>query len=186
MIIDSHVYCFEPLDSPAGHASSEEHLRWVQVAHAGHHQPAWRIRDRVPSASEALALAPRGFREMGNPPDVDFRLDRERGRVVWTIGGDDYTKQFFPPNLPNLEFSPHSLIAEMDYAGVDLALIHTDPMLGRDSAYLADCVRHYPDRLRAMAPVDEWRIRDEPEAVIKTMHKKKKCTDWANSGYSAK
>jgi predicted TIM-barrel fold metal-dependent hydrolase len=54
----------------------------------------------------------------------------------------------------------------MDYAGVDMALLHTDPMLGRDSAYLGACVRLYPDRLRAMAPVDEWRIRRETDAVI--------------------
>ena len=32
MIIDSHAYCFEPLDSPRGYASGEEHLRWAQAA----------------------------------------------------------------------------------------------------------------------------------------------------------
>jgi predicted TIM-barrel fold metal-dependent hydrolase len=54
----------------------------------------------------------------------------------------------------------------MDYAGVDVALLHTDPALGRDSAFLAECVRAYPDRLRSMAPVDEWRIAADVEAVI--------------------
>jgi predicted TIM-barrel fold metal-dependent hydrolase len=54
----------------------------------------------------------------------------------------------------------------MDYAAVDVALIHTDPMLGRDSEYLAQCVELYPERLRAMAPVDEWRILSETDAVI--------------------
>ena len=34
MIIDSHLYCFEPADQPAGFASSAEHLRWVQAAQA--------------------------------------------------------------------------------------------------------------------------------------------------------
>ena len=33
MIIDSHMYCFEPLDQPGGHASGQEHLRWVQRSH---------------------------------------------------------------------------------------------------------------------------------------------------------
>lgn len=164
MIVDGHVYCFEPVDSPAGHASSAAHLRWVQFAHARHHQPAWRVRDRAPA--DAGRLAPPGSSPLEPLPDVDFRVDRPRGRVVWTIDGHDYTKQFFPPNLANMAFSPHSLIAEMDYAGVDVALLHTDPMLGRDSHFLAECLALYPDRLRAMAPVDEWRILAEPDEVI--------------------
>ena len=129
MIIDSHAYCFEPLDSARGYASGEERLRWAQAAHAAHHQPAWRIRDRAPASSEALA--PDGDRGLSRLPNVSFRADHVRGRVVWTIDGEDYTKQFFPPNLRNLEFTPHSLIGEMDYAGVDVTLLHTDPMLGQ-------------------------------------------------------
>lgn len=164
MIIDSHAYCFPPGDHPAGFGSSRERLAWTQAAQTNHHQPAWRIRDRAPASSAELgAETPTDWSGL---PDVDFRIDHERGRVVWTIDGEDYTKQFFPPNLRNLEFTPHNLIAEMDYAGVDVALLHTNPMLGRDPAFLADCIRQYPDRLRSMAPVDEWRITAEPDAVI--------------------
>lgn len=168
MIIDSHVYCFEPADDPAGYASSAEHLRWVQEAQGLHHQPAWRVRDRAPASSGGLT--PGDYTDWSSQPDVNFRIDREKGRVLWTIGGEDYTKQFYPPNLRNLEFTPHSLIAEMDYANVDMALIHTNPMLTRNVAFLADCVRQYPDRLRSMAPVDEWRILDETDAVIEEVN----------------
>ena len=164
MIIDSHAYCFEPADSPAGHASREEHLCWLQRAHANHHQPAWRVRDRAPASSQALA-APGPF-DPSCAPDVNFRTDRKRGRFVWTVDGDDYTKQFYPPNLQDLAFTPHSLIAEMDYAGVDVALLHTDPMVGRGSAFQTRCVGAYPDRLRSMAPVDEWRIPGDTDAII--------------------
>ena len=164
MIVDSHVYCFQPADHPAGHASSEEHLKWLQTCYALHHQPAWRVRDRQPASSKPLD--PDGCRDLSDLPDLNFRADHERGRMVWTIDGEDYTKQMHPPNLRNLEFTPHSLIAEMDYARVDVALLHVDTMLGRDLAYLADCVRQYPDRLRSMTPVDEWRIINETDAVI--------------------
>ena len=54
----------------------------------------------------------------------------------------------------------------MDYAGIDWALLHVDAALSKDVEYLAACVRAYPDRLRSMAPVDEWRIASEPDAVI--------------------
>ena len=53
----------------------------------------------------------------------------------------------------------------MDYAGIDWGLIHVDRVLGQEVAFLADCVRRYPDRLRSMAPVDEPAIRTEPERV---------------------
>lgn len=164
MIIDAHTYCFQPGNSPAGFARVEDRLMWIQSEHGAHHQPAWRIRDRKLATS--TGLGPVNASAWSALPDVNFRIDSEAGRVVWTIDGEDYTKQFYPPNLRNLEFTPHSLIAEMDYAGVDMALLHTNPMLGRDCAYLSACVQAYPDRFRSMAPVDEWRIVHEPDAVI--------------------
>ena len=164
MIVDSHVYTFLPADDPRGYSSAEEHMARVQASNARHHQPAFRLSDRAPSSS--MVLNPEGAYDLDGLPDVDFRLDKEAGRVVWTVDGEDHTKHYYPPNLMNLEFTPHSLISEMDYAGVDVALVHTDAMLVRDSGYLAESVSLYPDRLRAMAPVDEWRILGETDAVI--------------------
>ena len=165
MIVDSHVYTFPPADDPRGYSGSTEHLARVQASYAGHHQPAFRLSDRA--ESDSSVLNPEGGYDLDGLPDVDFRLDKEAGRVVWTVDGEDHTKHYYPPNLRNLEFTPHSLIGEMDYAGVDVALIHTDPMLVRDSSYLAEAVALYPDRLRSMAPVDEWRIPGETDALIR-------------------
>lgn len=164
MIIDSHAYCFPPGDADAGYDDARDHLRWMQAEHAAHHQPAWRVRDRAPATSDAIAPSSPG--DWSTLPDVDFRVDRTHGRVVWTIDGEDYTKQFYPPHLRNLEYTPEGLIAEMDYAGVDAALLHTNPMLNRDSAYQAECVAAFPGRLYSMAPVDEWRIAAEIDRVI--------------------
>ena len=164
MIIDSHAYCFEPLDSPRGYASMEEHLRWVQLAHATHHQPALRIADgRVgPSA----VLDPGGSRDLDDLPDLGFRVDKARGRAGWSWEGREYTKYFLPPNLRHGEFTPFGLDCEMHHAGVDAVLLHTDPALVRDSSYLGEIVESFPGRIFSMAPVDEWRIIAETDAVI--------------------
>ncbi len=167
MIIDSHAYCFEPADSPRGYSSAAEHLQWVQAGQAKHHQPAFRLRDRALASSEPLA--PQGTADFDALPDVNFRIDHAEGRVVWTVDGEDYTKHYYPPNLRNCEFTPQSLIGEMDHAGVDIALLHTNPMLGREAAYQAECIAAYPDRLVSMAPVDEWRIRDDARAVVRDL-----------------
>jgi len=164
MIIDSHAYCFMPIDSAAGFASVAEHMKWVQAAVAGHHQPILRIPDRT--TTDAMALASDDKNALASLPDLDLRADHHEGRVLWTVEGQHHTKYWFPPNLRNLEFTPQSLISEMDYAGVNLALLHTDPSLGRDLAYLAKCVQEYPNRLRCMAPVDEWRIAEQTDDVI--------------------
>ena len=164
MIIDSHAYCFEPADSIRGYSSVSEHLRWVQRGQARHHQPAFRRRDRAPGPSDVLM--PKGTMSLEEMPDLNFRLDKEGGRVLWDYQGETYTKHFYPPNLRNLEFTPDSLIGEMDYAGIDRALLHTDPMLGRSIEYQVDCVRRFPDRILSMVPVDEWRIHADIDAVI--------------------
>ena len=100
MIIDSHAYCFEPADSPRGYANSQEHLRWVQKAQAGHHQPAFRLRDRVEGPSDVLDS--KGGGSLDTLPDVNFRIDHSAGRVLWDYRGETYTKHFYPPNLRNL------------------------------------------------------------------------------------
>ncbi len=163
MIIDSHAYCFEPADSPRGYASSREHLLTVQQAQAGHHQPAFRLRDRVAGPSDVLDPA-RG--DLADLPDVNFRIDRAAGRVLWDYRGETYTKHFYPPNLRNLEFTPDSLIGEMDYAGIDKVLLHTNAMLGRSNEYQAECIQRFPDRILSMALLDERQIHTDVDAVI--------------------
>ena len=167
MIIDSHAYTFEAADSLMGYDSVDEHLRWVQAGQAKHYQPAFSLSDRSRGSSEVLA--PEESDVLTGLPDVDFRIDHAAGRIVWTVDGEDYTKHYYPPNLQGCAFGPDSLISEMDYAGVDMALLHTNPMLGRSSAYQAECIRRFPGRIVSMAPVDEWRIRDDTDAVIREL-----------------
>lgn len=163
MIIDSHVYCFPAPDTLAGHPSIAAHLEFWQRQQAVHHQPAFRVRDRAPGNSRAL-LAPTAEDPLHLAQGVNFRVDRVCNRLVWSIAGEDYTKQQLPPNV--IEFGPGAVVAEMDHAGVDWALIHVDATLTKDPAYLSACVAAFPARLRAMAPIDEWLIPTSPDAAI--------------------
>ena len=131
-------------------------------------RPAYRTRDRAASDSRLPASNRLRTSRFGSRSNGNFRVDRVCHRLAWTVDGEETTKHFLPPNV--LEFSAGALIAEMDYAGIDLALLHTDATLGKDPAFIASCVRAFPDRLRAMAPVDEWRIPTDPDAAIRQAH----------------
>ena len=62
------------------------------MGQAGHYQPAFRLRDRKPGSSEVLGPSDEG--DMSTLPDVDFRIDAEAGRVVWTV--DDLIEKYCP------------------------------------------------------------------------------------------
>jgi predicted TIM-barrel fold metal-dependent hydrolase len=94
----------------------------------------------------------------------NFRVDRVHGRMVWTVDGEEYTKHYLPPNI--VEFSAGACIGEMDYAGIDWALMHVDQALDRDNEFMAQCVRAYPDRLKSMAIVDEPMIPTDPDLAF--------------------
>jgi predicted TIM-barrel fold metal-dependent hydrolase len=163
VVIDSHAYCFTAPDTPAGHASAQDHLDLWQRQYALHHQPAFRVRNRAPADSRLL-LDPTPNDPGRLARNRAFRVDRVHRRLVWTVDGEDCTKQQLPPNV--IEFSAGDLLAEMDHAGVDCALLHADATLTRDTAFLAACVAAAPDRLRAMAPLDEWLIPTRPGEAI--------------------
>ena len=79
--------------------------------------------DRAPSDNSTL-IDP----ATGELRDVEWT--RDLGRLAWRVDGETYTKQYLPPMLDNLECPPEVLIREMDYAGVDVGLLHTYPLLG--------------------------------------------------------
>ncbi len=168
MIIDSHAYSFQQPGIAEGYENEYEHLAWIQQVQARHHQPSIKLSDRTLGSADYLAPLENSLSEL---PDADFRIDHKMGRVLWEWNGETYTKYYYPPNLRNLEFTPSSLVSEMDHAGIDLALLHTNPSLGKSNQYQYDCIRQFPDRLLSMASVNEWLIVSNPDQVIEsTVH----------------
>lgn len=163
MIIDGHAYCFPPLGEANGFPTAQEHLRYLQREMADHHQPVWRLRDRVPGDNSMLAdpqdKTLRGLKE------VSFRPGGY-GRFVWTVEGEDYAKQYLPPYLTDLSHPPEMLIAQMDYVGIDRAVLHVNPIMGLLNDYVATCVQRFPHRLLGLVSVKEWEIEQDPAAQV--------------------
>ncbi|MBI3455061.1 MAG: amidohydrolase family protein [Candidatus Rokubacteria bacterium] len=162
MIIDGHAYCFPPLGEANGFATAREHLRYLQREMADHHQPVWRLSDRAPG--DNTRLADPADRSLGGLREVGFRAGGF-GRFVWTVDGQPYAKQYLPPYCADLSHSPEQLVAQMDYAGIDRAVLHANPIMGLLNDYLAACVRRFPDRLLALASIREWEIEKDPEGA---------------------
>ena len=161
MIIDCHMYCFAPIDSPTGYATVEEKMRTVQSELGGHSQPVWSIRDRAPADNSTLVDPATGrLREV--------TWTRHNGNLAWICEGETYTKQHTPPMLHNLESTPELMVAEMDYAGVDMGVMHTYASLGTDrftNEYLREAVGRFPDRLMRLVRVTEAAVPTDPEAA---------------------
>ena len=164
MIYDSHAYCFEDQGGNVGWANRTQMTRHRQLAVAGHSQSAWRVRDRAPADNSGLVDASRG-RSFDALKQCPFRA-AGYGRWEWTVDGEDYAKQVYPPSIVDMAYPPDRLIAEMDYAGVDWAMLHRTPYQGVGNEFHAACVVRYPDRLQALAYVEEWLVATEPQGSI--------------------
>lgn len=62
--------------------------------------------------------------------------------------------KILPAFLERTDSTAELLLAFMDEAGVDRAVLMSNPFYGFHNDYLAQCVRAYPDRLRGVALVD--------------------------------
>jgi len=129
MTFDGHAYCFPSLMGSGGFSTPEELRR--------HLQPVWRARDRAPGDNSGLI-------DLDRWPGLDA-LKEARFRAAgggcfeWTVNGEDYVKQYLPPSVNDMSYGPERLVAEMDYAGVDRALLHRTPYLGIGNPFIADC-----------------------------------------------
>jgi predicted TIM-barrel fold metal-dependent hydrolase len=160
MIYDGHAYCFPNLGGDGGFADPEQFRRHLQLGMARHFMPAWRKRDRAPANDLGLA-DPDGGWSFDTLNDVDFKA-ASHGKFEWTVDGETYVKQYMVPSVVDMTYPAESLVAEMDYAGVDMALIHRTPYLGISNEFIGDCTAQFPDRLQGLAHVEEWLIPADP------------------------
>lgn len=153
LIVDAHAHVLPYLGGPAGFATTTERLLYAQRAmHTHGAQPARRARDHA-VVTEPTLWDPNDP-SSGGRRDVDFRAGRN-GRFEWTVAGEDHYVQFMPPHLQTMEAPPEFMVAQMDYAGIDVAVLQNDHIYGSLNGYFADAVRAFPDRFVGLAQVEE-------------------------------
>lgn len=150
-VIDSHAHFFPFLGGASGFPTAEEHLAYIQWALRRHVQPVRRSRDQAIMPDQSLIRGAETGRS--SLTEVDFRAV-PYGRFEWTFAGEDYYLQFMPPSLQTMEAPPEFLLALMDYAGIDVAVLQNDAIYGRLNEEFASCVARWPDRFIALAQVD--------------------------------
>ena len=177
VVFDMHVHCFPPLGEDNGYMA--ERLALHQYGARYHSQAIRRTRDNATIDKPLLAAEKDGISWQ---PQVDFRIGRF-GRVEFTHEGEDYYYQWMPPTMWDMSSPPEYIIAQMDFAGVDRAMIQHEISYGALDDYLADCVRRYPDRLTALAQVQEWRggEPDQLERVKRQIQELGFCGLWFNT-----
>ena len=162
MIVDGHHHVFPFLGGASGFPSAEDHTRLLQRHFTTHNQGARRVSDNV------LVMEPTLWD--GKTPgydgllDVGFRVGRF-GRFEWEKDGVAYYMQWLPPHLEENAASPERMLAQMQYLGVDRALLQRGYLYGLIDEWLAEIVRRHPDKLRGCLCVDESQLQAESEIV---------------------
>lgn len=156
-VIDNHAHIFPPMRGAAGYASAEEHLAVLQYAFAFSSHPGRRLADGTSVPPSALWEWSRGWPD--GRLDVGFRIG-EFGRVHWEQDGAPVYRQYQSPLLHDMASPPGLLLALMDAAGVDVAVLQNDRNYGHLNDEIAEAVRQFPGRFIGLAQVDEgygWR-----------------------------
>jgi predicted TIM-barrel fold metal-dependent hydrolase len=140
MIVDCHMHIFTPLGGTGGYDSVATHMGYLK---GNHSMVVRRQRDG------AVVDRPIDWQQV-----TDFRAER-LGRYEWTLDGEAYYVQQFSPSLQTMESSPEFVLAQMDHAGVDVAILQHDTMYGRFNDLFSQTMRRYPGRFVGLLKIDE-------------------------------
>ena len=155
MIYEGHAYCVPDQRGRMGFETRAEFMQYLQYGMAanfsrcGGSATVCRRRQRHvdPASGAASTHGESGFRPGGY------------GRTSGGKNGETHVRQVMPPTNVVNGYSAEQLVAEMDHADVDWALLHRSPYLGIGNEFVADCVRRFPGRLHALAHVEEWLVK---------------------------
>lgn len=153
-MIDCHGHIFPPLAGPCGFRTSDEHLLYLQWGmHTHTNQPVVRSRDgKTVNERHLWDLADPS--ETGRVKSVNFRVDGN-GRLAWDKDGIEYHIQFLSPGTRSLDSPAETIVAQMDYVGIDRMVLQNDHLYGNSAELFAEAIARYPGRFIGLAQVEE-------------------------------
>lgn len=141
MIIDVHAHAFPHHGGASGYKDVKDHLM-VQQEFI---EKFW---GRMVTSTLDEKYKPYPEEE------VDFRVGKY-GRYYWTKNGQECWLQRFPAMMVEMEWPPEQMIAFMDNAGVDMAVLQSGYMeINYCRTYFADIVKRWPDRFIGTVTID--------------------------------
>ncbi|MBO6728038.1 MAG: amidohydrolase family protein [Rhizobiaceae bacterium] len=152
-IIDCHAHIFPPAAGAAGFPDAATHLLHQQRAMHMHGNQPYRRRSDNSVVTERPLWCPSDPSPSGRR-NVEFRVGTH-GRYEWTVDGEDQYVQFLAPWMDNLEMSAETLLAYMNYAGVETAILQNEHIYGNLAAEFADAAAAHPGRFVGLAQVEE-------------------------------
>lgn len=152
IVIDIHTHAFPRLGAASGCETAEYHTNCIQTHVQFHAQGIRRADDDSRVNGHLLAPEKDGVDYLR---DVNFHVSGN-GRLEFTVDGENYYIQWYPPWMSDMTARPEMMVAFMNYVGVDMGVFQHDHVYGALDEYLADVVREYPDRFIALAQVREW------------------------------
>lgn len=163
MIVDIHVHIFPYLGGASGLDSVKTHLMYFQKAEAGLPASAVRRVEDNSIVEEQTLWDPKDSGPRG-AYEVNFRVGKF-GRLEWTKAGVDYYVHLYAPSLQDMTATPEYMLAEMNWAGVDIAVLQNAFLYGQLNDYVADAVSKYPNRFVGQAQVKEIEAHKESQIM---------------------
>jgi predicted TIM-barrel fold metal-dependent hydrolase len=156
MIIDCHAHIFPYLGGASGFDSAETHLMYLQQEIGRNpHTAVRRIKDSsIVTDTSLWQMWDQQVRGFGGAHDVNFRVGRF-GRFEWTKDGVDYYVHAYAPSLQEMTASAEFMLAQMDWAGVDIAVLQNSWLYGRLNGYFAQANKKHPHRFAGQVQVEE-------------------------------
>lgn len=160
MIIDNHAHIFPFLGGNSEYKSPGMQLKYAQRTVNTHWEPTHR-------KSDFRIVAESGLWDKDNPgvegiARVNFRAGKF-GRYEWTVNGVDYCKQFMPVGLQDMVSPPEFIIAQMDYVGIDKAILQCNHAYGKLDEFYYAAIKKYPDRFIGLTQIDESKAFEDEQ-----------------------